>query len=158
MQLSPRNVNTCGTGGNAATGAFTDQTPVSTEFYVAEVMVPANVTVTGVAVFNGSVASGNMKVGLANSSGVNVATSASTAVSGTSAYQRVAFTGTYAAVGPATYYVEVFYDNNTTRANAFTVGNCGVSKATGQTFATGFTTVTPPTTFTSAIGPVAALY
>ena len=157
--LSPRTVHTCGIGGNSASSAFTNQTPVSTEFYVAEVLVPANMTITGVSVFNGTVASGNMKVGLATSAGINVATSVSTAVSGTNAYQNVAFTGTYSAVGPATYYVEVFYDNNTTRANAFTVaGGCGISKATTQVFATGFTTITPPTTFTTAIGPVASLY
>jgi hypothetical protein len=158
FSVSPRNWATCGTSGNAATAAFTDQTPVNTEVYIAEVFVPANATITGVALFNGSVASGNVKVGLANSSGANVATSASTAVSGTTAYQRVPFTGTYAAKGPATYYVESFYDNNTVRGTTHTVGDCGASKQTGQTYATGFTTVTPPTTFTTALGPVASLY
>lgn len=156
--LSPRNWHTCNIGANAATAAFTDQTPVATEVYFAEIFVPANATITGVAVYNGSAVSGNMKVGLANSSGVVVATSASTAASGTTVYQRVPFTGTYAAVGPATYYVLTFYDNNTQRPTAFTVGNCAANKQTGQTFATGFTTITPGTTFTTALGPVAALY
>ncbi len=156
--LSPRNISTCGVAANTAASAFTDQTPVATEIYIAEVMVPANVTVTGVAIFNGSVASGNVKVGLADSAGKVLATSASTAMAGTSAYQRVPFTATYAAIGPVTYYVLTFYDKSSARANAHTVGSCGTAKKTGQVFATGFTTITPPTTFTTAVGPVANLY
>lgn len=160
FSVSPRTFGTCGSNGGsiAATSAFTNQTPVATEVYIAEVFVPANVTVTGIAVLNGTAVSGNMKAGLANSSGVNVATSASTAASGTSVYQLVPFTSPYSAVGPATYYVTTFYDNNTQRATAWTQGSCGASKQTTQTYATGFTTITPPTTFTTALGPVANLY
>lgn len=154
--LSPRNISTC--GGNPSMVAYTSQTPVVTEVYLAEVMVPANVTVTGVAIFNSATISGNVKVGLANSAGAVVATSASTAMAGTSAYQLVPFTATYAALGPATYYVLVFFDNNTVRPNAITQGSCGASKQTGQVYATGFTAITPPTTFTTALGPVANLY
>ncbi len=156
--VSPRNWNTCGFVANPATSAVTDQTPVATEVYIAEVFVPADARITGVALYNGSVASGNVKVGLANSSGAVLATSASTAMSGTTVYQRVAFTAGYDAVGPATYYVLSFIDNNTARMGALTVGNCGAAKQTGQVFATGFTAVTPPTTFTTALGPVAGLY
>lgn len=155
--FSPR---LCHSGGEPAIASTsgTDATPVITEVYIAEVFVPANCTVTGVAVFNGSVASGNMKVGLANSSGAVVATSGSTAMSGTDAYQRIDFTSTYAAKGPATYYILQFIDNTTARYNTHTVGNFGAGKQTGQTYATGFTTITPPTTFTTALGPIASLY
>lgn len=166
------------TGGVAAAGGFavsgrlyhsgsraplvstdgTDATPVATEVYFAEVIVSANVTLTGVSNFNGSVASGNIKVGLANSSGVVVATSASTAMSGTDAYQRVPFTATYAAKGPATYYILLFVDNNTARVNCHTFGDFVAGKQTGQVFATGFTTITPGTSFTTALGPMASLY
>ncbi len=155
---SPRNLWSCGVSYNGATAAFSAQTPVSTEVYIAEVFVPANVTVTGVTMFNSGTISGNVKVGLANSSGVNVATSASTAQSGTSTIQLVPFTAPYAAVGPATYYITTFFDNNTTRPWAVTLGSCGAAKQTGQTFATGFTTITPPTTFSTALGTVSALY
>lgn len=157
---SPRLIGTCGTNGAAvaATSAFTNQTPVITEVYIAEVFVPANVTVTGVANLNGTVASGNLKVGLFNSSGALLATSASTASSGTTAYQLVPFTAPLAVVGPATYYVGTFYDNTTVRGTTFTTGSCGTAKQTAQTYATGFTTITPPTTFTTALGPVANLY
>lgn len=158
--LSPRLIGTCATNGAAvaATSAFTNQIPVITEVYIAEVFVPANVTVTGVANLNGTVASGNLKVGLFNSAGALLATSASTASSGTTAYQLVPFTAPLAVVGPATYYVGTFYDNTTVRGTAFTSGSCGAAKQTGQTYATGFTTITPPTTFTTALGPVANLY
>ena len=155
---SPRNIWGCGVSYNGATSAFSAQTPVATEVYITEVFVPANMTITGVTMFNSATISGNVKVGLANSSGVNVATSASTAQSGTSTIQLVPFTGTYAAVGPATYYIETFFDNNTVRPWAITLGSCGAAKQTGQTYATGFTTVTPPTTFTTALGTVSALY
>lgn len=154
---SPRLVHTGGSAPQVST-AGTDATPVATEVYIAEVFVPCNMTVTGLAVMNGSVASGNMKVGLADSTGAVVATSASTAMSGTDAYQRIAFTATYAAKGPATYYALQFIDNNTARVNMHTFGNFGASKQTGQTYATGFTTITPPTTFTTALAPIASLY
>lgn len=155
---SARLLASCGVPAQVST-AGTDSTPVITEVYIAEIFVPANVTVTGVANFNGSVASGNLKVGLASSAGAIVATSASTAMAGTDAYQLVPFTATYAAKGPATYYILTFIDNTTARVNSHTLaGACGASKQTGQVYATGFTTITPPTTFTTALGPIASLY
>jgi hypothetical protein len=148
------------TGGTPATTTTpgSNQTPVATEVYFAQVFIPANMTVTGVSYFVGTVASGNVKVGLCDSTGAVVATSASTAVSGTAGYQRVAFTGTYAALGPGTYYVVTFFDNNTVRPCAHAVGDFRAGKQTGQTFSTGFTTITPGTTFTTNLGPIASLY
>lgn len=157
FSIAPNLVHSGGVPAQVST-AGTDATPVSTEVYIAQVFIPANCTVTGVSVFNGSVASGNIKVGLCDSTGAVVATSASTAMSGTDAYQRIAFTSTYAAKGPATYYVVQFVDNNTARINTHTFGDFRTGKQTGQTFATGFTTITPPTTFTTALGPIASLY
>lgn len=154
---SCRLYHTGGAPNTSATAANTDQTPVATEVYIAEIHVTLPCTATGVAIYNGSAVSGNAKVGLANAAGTVVATSASTATSGTTAYQRIAFTATYNLV-PGTYYVLAFYDNNTQRATAWTAGSFGAAKQTGQTYATGFTTITPPTTFTTALGPVASLY
>lgn len=165
------------TGGVAAAGGFavsarlmhtgslparistdgTDTTPVVTETYIAEVFVPANVTLTGIAIFNGSAVAGSVAVALANSSGAVMASSNSTIAAGTDAYQRVAFTSTYAAKGPATYYALLQCNNTGNRFNSHTFGNFGASKKTGETFGT-FTTVTPPTTFTTAQGPIASLY
>lgn len=157
FSISPRLVHTGGAPPQVSTDG-SDQTPVATEVYIAEAYVPANMSLTGVAVMNGSVASGNYKVGLADSAGNVLATSASTAMSGTDAYQRVPFTVPYAAKGPATYFVLLFVDNNTARINAHTFGNFGAAKQTAQTYSTGFTAITPPTTFTTALATIASLY
>lgn len=155
--VSPRTFHVGGTAAQIAADG-NDSTPVATEVYIGEILVTSNAVLTGLAVFNGSVASGNMKVGLADSNGVIVATSASTAMSGTDAYQRVPFTATYNAYGPATYYALLFIDNGTARYNTFAVGTFGAAKQTGQVYATGFTNITPPTTFTTALAPIATLY
>ena len=155
--ISPNLIHTGGMPARVSTDG-TDQTPVITEVYIAQIYVPANCTVTGVSIFNGSAVSGNVKVGLADSTGAVVATSASTAQAGIDSYQRVPFTATYAAKGPATYYVLVFVDNTTARLNAHTFGDFRAAKQTGQVYATGFTTITPPTTFTTALGTIASLY
>lgn len=155
---SPRN---CATGGTAAQLAAdgNDSTPSVTETYYAEVFLPANATLTGIATFNGSATgSGNITVYLTNSAGTNLAHSASTAISGTDAYQRVPFTATYAAVGPATYYVVTQYNNTATRFNTFAVGNFGAGKDTGTTYGTFPVSPTIPTTFVTALAPIASLY
>lgn len=136
---------------------FTDATPAATEVYIGEILVPANTTVTGVAPFHGSVASGNMKVGLADSTGAILATSASTAIVGTDAYQLIPFTATIALL-PGTYYILAFFDNATARYNAPPLGVFGAAKQTGQVYATGFTAITPPTTFTTNLAQIASLY
>ncbi len=155
---SPR---TWATGSNAPNG-FTDQTPVATEVYACEIFVPANTTITGIAIRSGSVASGNVKVGLADAAGNVLKTSASTAVAGAAGvYQRIPFTGgAYVAPGPATYFVLTFYDNATVRGSTHTEGDFGAGKLTAQTYATGFVSnaALAPTTFTTALGPVASLY
>lgn len=133
-----------------------DNTPVITETYIAQVDVPHACTLTGIAVLNGTVASGNIIVALADDTGAVVAKSASTAMSGTAAYQRVPFTATVDIVG-GTYFVLQQVDNTTARLRGHVLGNFGASKKTGETYGT-FTTVTPPTTFTANLGPVASLY
>lgn len=149
------------TGGISVTQSTdgNDTTPVITETYISEVHIPGNVTLTGIATFNGSAVSGNVVVGLANSSGVIVANSAlaGTAQAGIDSFQRIPFTATYAAVGPATYYVVQQHSTTAARLNTHILGNFGASKKTGETFGT-LTTITPPTTFTTALGPIASLY
>jgi hypothetical protein len=141
----------------AASTDFTDSTPSATVVNIGEVLVPNNVTVTGVANFSGSVASGNLKVGLADSTGAIVATSASTAMVGTDSYQRIPFTGTVALL-PGTYYILTFYDNGTARYNSPPLGSFGAAQQTGQVYATGFTTITAPSTFVTNVAPIASLY
>lgn len=149
------------TGGNAANALTTgtDTAFTTTQTQIAEVYIPSNVTVTGVAVLMGSAAgNGNLNVALANSSGVVVASSATTTTSGTSTtFTKVAFSSTYAAVGPATYYVLVQGSNASDKYRGIAAGTFGASAKTSETYGT-FTTVSAPTTFTAAAGVHAQLY
>jgi len=159
---SPRNVHTGGAPAKISTEG-TDLAVVVTELYVAEVFIPANCTVTGVAVMWGSATNGNAKVMLFNSSGTRVAISASTDVSAYTADSYgslIPFSSTYAAVGPATYYVGVICDDNTNKVNTHILGAFGAGKITGLVYATesGYASITVPTTFTTGLGPIASLY
>lgn len=155
---SPRTISTGNRGATSLTTG-TDTAFVTTDTYIAEVFIEGNVTVTGVSVLMGSAAgTGNMNVALANSSGVVVANSATTTTSGTSTtYTQVAFTAPYAAIGPATYYVLVQGSTTSDKIRMHPAGNFGAALKTSETYGT-FTTVTAPTTFTAAQGPIADLY
>jgi hypothetical protein len=154
---SPRCIATGGAAPMAAADG-TDATPVVTETYIVEVMVPMPMLITGVALFNGSVAAGNIRLALYNKAGTSrLALSASTLMVGTDDYQRIPFAAAYQAA-PGTYYVAVQYDDITARYNTHTIGNFGASKATGTVYGTLPTTITPPTTFTTALGPMGGLY
>jgi hypothetical protein len=160
--FSPRLCHTGGVPAQISTEG-TDTAIVVTELYVAEVFIPANCTVTGAAVMWGSATNGNAKVCLFDSTGARVAISASTDVSGYTADSygsRIAFSSTYAAKGPATYYLGVIADDNTNKVNTHILGNFGAGKITGLVYATeaGYASITPPTTFTTGLGPIATLY
>lgn len=159
---SARNVHTGGVPAQISTEG-TNLDIVVTELYVAEVFIPCNMTVTGAAVFWGAATNGNAKICLFNSSGTRVAISASTDVSGFTADSygtRIAFSAAYAAKGPATYYLGVICDDNTNDINTHILGNFGAGKITGLVYATeaGYASITPPTTFTTGLGPIATLY
>lgn len=167
------------TGGIAASGGFsiapnlvhtgawkplaiTDGSSVTctnTTTYVAQLFVPANATITGVAIVNAAAVAGNITVGLADSTGapITAAQSASTAQSGTAAYQRIPFASPYAATGPATYYLQLQCSNGSATFRAHTVGDFRTTTQTSGTYGT-IIAFTPPTTFTTAVGPVASLY
>lgn len=140
-----------------STTVGTDTTPSVTETYIAEVFIPVNTTITGVAFLSGSANAGNVAVALASSAGAILASSASTATTGTAAFQQVPFSSTYAAVGPAKYFVLLQNSSTSNRFRSHILGNFGASKKTGEVFAT-FTTITPPTTFTTGQGPIASTY
>lgn len=162
FSVSPRLVHTGGVPAQISTEG-TDLAVVVTELYVAEVFIPCNMTVTGVAVMWGSATEGNAKVMLFDSAGTRVAISATTDISAYTADSygsRIAFTGTYAAVGPATYYVGVMGDSSSNKINTHILGNFGAGKITGLVYATesGYASITVPTTFTTGLGPIATLY
>lgn len=135
-----------------------DTTPVVTEVYVARVFVPANTTITGLALLNGSAVAGNIQGALYNSAGVLVANTASTAQAGTAAYQQVALTTPYAAKGPASFYIAWSFNNTGARFRTHILGNFGAGKLTGQVYGTIPTPITVPATFTTNLGPVSDTY
>lgn len=157
--VSPRNMNTGGNPPSVSTD-FSDYTVVVTETIRSEIFVPANTSSTGVAVFNGSAAAGNVTAYLIDSTGAQVTgvLTASTAMSGTDAYQRIPWSGgPYTIKGPATYWIALQGNNTGGKINTHTIGNFGADKQTGTTYGT-LTVATAPSTFTTALGPVAALY
>lgn len=159
---SPRNIHTGGVPAQVSTEG-TNLSAVVTEMYVAELFVPCNMTITGAAVLWGDATEGNAKIALFDATGARVALSASTDVAAYTADSygsRIAFAAPYAAKGPATYYLGVICDSSSNRINTHILGNFGAGKITSLVYATeaGYATITPPTTFTTGLGPIATLY
>jgi hypothetical protein len=153
--ISPRCFHTGGIPATQTTDG-NDTTPSVTETYICEVFIPRACTITGIALLNGSAVAGNITLALADANGTVVANTASTAASGTDAYQKVALSSSYRAES-GTYYVLLQCNNTSMRFNSHILGTFGASKKTGETYGT-FTTITPPITFTTAQGPIASLY
>lgn len=157
--VSPRNMNT-GANPPSVSTDFNDYTVVVTETVRSEIFVPANTSSTGVALLNGSSVAGNVQAYLIDSTGAQVTgvLTASTAASGTDAYQRIPWvSGPFTIKGPATYWIAVQGNNTGMKLNTHTIGNFGADKQTGTVFGT-LTVAAAPTTFTTALGPVASLY
>jgi hypothetical protein len=150
--------------GFTAYGSFgTNTTLVAGTIYWAEIFVPRNVTLTGVGVLNGAtVGTDKWIVGLyASAGGAVLANSAlaGTSSSGADAFQEIAFTATYAAVGPARYWI-AFQSNGTTDKIRTIAANTFVdtlTKSATGSFGT-LSSLTVPTTFTADAGPIAYVY
>jgi hypothetical protein len=136
----------------------TDHTATNTETAIVEVFVPVNTTLTGIKWMGLATSTGNVQFSLATSAGVPItaAQTASTATTGTANYQTAAFVTPYVALGPRKYFI-LMQNSGSNHYRAHTIGNFGASVKTGETFGT-FTTVTAPTTFTTAVGPIADVY
>lgn len=159
-------------GNNAAIQAAdgVNSTPVITEIYVAAVIVPLTILATGIAIFNGSDVTNNEKAALFDCYGTLIRATATTAGSGTDAYQLIPFatgpTGaaaTTVVLPSGTYYIGTMYDGTTSRFNTHGVGAFPGGKITGAVYATAFLTtslsITPPTAFTAAsLPPIASIY
>lgn len=141
----------------------TSTTPSVTTVYVADVYVPINQTMTGIAVNNaGTCGTNKYIVALFNANGTVVANSALAGVlcSGTSAWQKIPFINPTFIIGPGIYYVGVYMNGTTDRFYAIPAVGAfsGYSGTiTGQTFGI-VANITPPTTFTADSGPVAYTY
>lgn len=151
--------------GVVATTGLNQKQIVTTETYYSEVFIPANATITGISVLNGHTTNAgvSLNVGLANSTGVIVASSATTVAQSTAdIYQQIPFTTPYPAKGPAKYYIAV--QGSTTTGFIATFGatgtqNFGGNKVTSETYGTFLTTATyATTTYTASLAPVADTY
>jgi hypothetical protein len=137
--------------------------------YVGSIFVPANMTIIGIQFLHGTAVPGAQRcmVALYSAAGALVAnsTTAGTTLSGAaSVTQRIAFTASYAAKGPAWYFIGMTFDTAT--ANLFAVvplnadaGNGVVGTiVTGLVFGTLPSSITPPATFQGAGIPIASPY
>lgn len=148
--------------GSVAYASFgTDSQLTAGSIYWAEIYLPATMTITGITTLNGSVASGNIIVGVWNGAGVlqRSSTLSGTAESGTNLMQNTALTSPYVAPGPGRYFVGIQQSNSTGRYRtvaASTFVDVLTGGATGS-FGT-LPTLTPPASFTADLGPIACFY
>jgi hypothetical protein len=87
-------------------GATTDTASAALRMYYAEVHVPWPVTVTGIAVANGSAPAGNLQTALYDASGNRLALSASVAQAGVLGRQKVPFSAPVD-IPQGTYFIAV---------------------------------------------------
>lgn len=139
---------------------FTDITPVAGSRYYVGIDLGFSRVLTGVQARIGSVG-GTDKViyELHDSNGVLVATTATAGVTVGSAnsYQQIPFTAQYNAA-PGRYYLAIQNNGTTARFSSYNAPSTPLvtGSATG-TFGTG-AAITPPTTYTAGVGPIALLY
>ena len=142
------------TGGN-------DTANTNGDIYWAPVYIPQNVTLTGVTFSIGSVGGTDKAIAaLYNSAGTLLANSATagTTVGTANTFQSLAFTGTYAAVGPGVYYVAMQFNGTTAKFRAHTLaGYVFAANSQAGTFGT-LASITPGTTYTANKGPIAFVY
>ncbi len=148
-------------GAVALASLGTNTTPVSGTQYFAEIMLPSNKTITGVAILNGGTVGTDKAIAfLCSSAGVVLATSAlaGATTSGANTFQEYALTAPYAAVGPARYWIGVQVNGTTTRLR--TIATATYLNSTGSAegvFAT-VPAITPTATTTADVGPIGYVY
>lgn len=142
----------------------TDTAFASGTLFVSSIFIPANKTLTGIGFLLGSVGgTDKVVVQLNSASGALLANSTLTGsgtTAGTAAQtQKIDFTSTYAAVGPAMYFIGVSANGNTAKLRtvpAFT-GVELFAASLAQTAATP-AAIVAPTTFTADTAPIAFVY
>lgn len=139
--------------------AFADGTT-----FLASVFIPHNKTLTGIGFLLGSVGGTDKVIVRLYSAAGALLASSTTAASGTTAgtaanTQEIAFTATYAAIGPGTYWIAVSANGATAKLRtvpAFTGG--GMFAGSVALTHAAVTAITSPVTFTADKGPVAYVY
>jgi hypothetical protein len=153
------------TGATLATSLPLGTAMPVTDMGCIEVDMPGTKLLTGIGLLNGATAStDNHLVALYDGAGNLLANSATAGVlaAGASDYQYIPFTSKYFAVGPALYYA-CYQTNGTTGLVHLAAAASGgdtvwAGYIAAQTFGTIPSTITVPTTFTTAQGPMIALY
>jgi len=140
--------------------ASADKTTVAGTRYYGSYVIGSPTLLTGIEVLvGGTGGTDNWIFELHDSTGALVAT---TTTSGTTAgtantWQRIAFTATYQAAA-GTYYIAVQSNGTTAKPAVFSSpGLPIVSGSAAGTFGTG-AAITPPTTYTASLAPVAMVY
>jgi hypothetical protein len=152
-------------GAIAATSLTAGVAQTDTTMGCTEVPLTGNKLLTGIGLLNGAtVGTDKLLVVLYDSAGnllANSATAGATSA-GASDYQNIPFTSKYFAVGPALYYACMQNNGSTAlvhMADAATGADTVWAGAISTiTFGTIPATITPPVTFTTAVGPMVALY
>lgn len=141
-------------------GSKADITTVAGTRYVVSVDIGSQTQITGIAALIGSTGgTDNLIVELHDSTGKLVATSAlaGTLAGAANTWQRIPFTAPFLA--PAgLYFIAVQSNGTTAKLSGYNAPSSPLltASATG-TFGTS-AAITPPTTYTSGVGPVSALY
>ena len=128
-----------------------DNTPVITETYVTEIMLPFPCRINGLVIQNGSASAGNITVALADSDGNPLAgiVSASTAQGTANTLQKIPFALPYDAEGPARYFAMIQFSSASARYRGHKIGHHYCAAITGQTYGT-IKAFTPPTAWAAA--------
>lgn len=148
--------------GSVAYGSLgTDGVHVAGTMYYSELWLPANKTITGIAVLNGTTAgTDKLVLALASSAGAILANTllTGTTASGTDAFQKIALTATYAAVGPARYFLVLQAEGTTTKTRKIAASTYrNFAAKTAGSFGT-LASFTPPTSTTADEGPIGFVY
>lgn len=142
----------------------TDGVMVAGTIYVADIFIPRNITLTGIGMLQGTTSATDKYIyALFGSAGgaalVTTALAGVVADGGTDAFQEIAFTATYAAIGPARYFIGI-------QCNGTSTKNRKVAAATyidvlSKSYTGAFGTIgalTVPTTFVATTAPIAYVY
>lgn len=145
----------------AFAAAGTSQVVVPGTTYIIDLVNPFTHPVTGVQILTGAASgAGNGLVTLYDREGFLIASSASTATSAVAnAFSKIPFTAPVILPGPQQYFVGYQGSNATDTIRVLPAANALFELTTSVTGTFGSTpNITPPTTFTTLVGPLATLY
>jgi hypothetical protein len=158
VATTPAKISNIPLGGVALASIGTDGASVAGTVYYSEIFIPANKTVTSIALLNGTtVGTDKVIYGLYSSTGTLLANTdlAGTLGAGADTFQAVALTTPYAAVGPARYWLALQVEG-TTHQNQRIAASAYLNYAgkVAGTFGTLPATITPPTSTAANEGPI----